>query len=135
MEKHPNNLFPLEIWVLVIVIVAPLLLVIVGCIDQKLNVGIEFLVLFILFGAFFSLPALLISFLSFKFLVARTKSSFLVKVLFNLVVILTVITYFWIMSGSMAFMLSLIYSASVVLSTMMIPVFGNRSKTISQLPQ
>ena len=112
-----NNLYPIQLWLTTIVFVAPLLMIVAGLINDEWNMGLEVLPLFIMFGLAFSLPSLLVCFAAYKILTVKISSPILIKILLNLIMVGAVLITFALISGSLAFRLSIVYSASIVISS------------------
>lgn len=79
--------------------------------------GLEVLPLFILFGLALSLPAFLVYFAVYQFFIVKISSPILIKLLLNTIAVGVVLITFTIISGSLAYRLSFIYSASVVIAS------------------
>jgi hypothetical protein len=113
-----NTLYPIQLWLTSTVVIAPLLLIMTGLVNAKWNVGIETVPIFIPFGLVLSLPVLLICLLIFRIIIQEVSSQLLIKVILAVVAITGVVISFLIISGSMAFMLSLIYSGSIIIASL-----------------
>ena len=122
-----NNIYPLQLWLTTITIVAPILLSIAAVINDYTyfknsdNIGVIFL--FIGLGLVFSFPMFMICFISFKLLVYKQVPPFFIKLILDLICIAGVVATFCIISGSMAFISSLIYSASIIISSLFYKVY------------
>jgi hypothetical protein len=126
MERITSNrLFPLQLWLLTTVVVGPILLSMgnalsdSGYFKNSANIGVTFL--FIPFGLFFSFPTFAIVWLTYS-LMEKRLSPFLMKLLLMGVAIIGVIVTFSLIDGSMAKTYSLLYSASIGLSSLILRV-------------
>ncbi|ALJ01675.1 hypothetical protein DC20_21720 (plasmid) [Rufibacter tibetensis] len=113
-----NKFYPIQLWLTTIVFVAPLTMILAGLVNEEWNMGLEVLPLFIMFGLIFSLPSLLVCFAAYKILTVKISSPILIKILLNLIMVGAVLITFALISGSLAFRLSIIYSASIVIASL-----------------
>lgn len=113
-----NKLYPIQLWLTTIVFVAPLLIILVGLINEEWIMGLEVIPLFIMFGIVFSLPSLLVCFAAYKILTVKISSPILIKILLNLILVGAVLITFALISGSLASRLSIVYSASIVIASL-----------------
>ncbi|WP_116545489.1 hypothetical protein [Pontibacter virosus] len=113
-----NKLYPIQLWLTTIILVAPLLMILAGLVNNEWNMGFEVLLLFVFFGLAFSLPAFLVCFAFYKILTVKISSPILIKILLNLIIVGAVLITFALISGSLAFRLSIVYSASVVIASL-----------------
>ncbi|ANE52299.1 hypothetical protein SY85_19225 [Flavisolibacter tropicus] len=119
-----NKLFPLQLWVLTIVL-GPILLCIggavydIGLLDNTKN--LEVILLFIPFGLFFSLPTFLVVCLAY-FLTQEKLPATFVRLLLIILAIIGVCVTFWLIEGSLAIPLSITYSLTVVISSLFLKV-------------
>lgn len=124
LMANMNKFYPLKLWLLSILIVAPLLLIVVSLIlnSSEIKKPEDFFVviLFMLVGLVYSIPTCIVSFLFYKILARNLKSVFLIKFFLNAVVITGVFITFWIINGSEKLRFSLFYSASVIISSLLI---------------
>jgi hypothetical protein len=123
MKTDTNNtLYPIQVWLTTTLGIAPLILLLGGLVNTKWNVELVTIPLFMLViplgGLLLSSPVLLIGLLVFRVLIREVSSETLIKLLFAVISITGVAITFWIISGSMAVMLGLIYSASVIVASL-----------------
>ncbi len=123
MKTDTNNtLYPIQVWLTATLGIAPLILLLAGLVNTKWNVELVTIPLFMLViplgGLLLSSPVLLIGLLVFRVLIREVSSETLIKLLFAVISITGVAITFWIISGSMAVMLGLIYSASVIVASL-----------------
>jgi hypothetical protein len=109
-----NKLYPIKVWLATVLVTAPLLMVGATLIGQF--GGLDIIGLFIVLGLFFSLPTLLVAALSFWLLIRYSTSALLAKVCFMLITVAGIWITLGIISGSMSRMLSVIYTASIIIS-------------------
>jgi hypothetical protein len=126
-----NKIYPVQIW-LATIIIAPILLSIVNLIEDHnyFNNSDNFLViiLFIGYGLFFSLPAFVIFFIAFKILIRNPSSPLLIKIITDLISIGCLIITFLLIEGSMIFLGSIYYSASIIISSLFFKIYkSNKS--------
>ncbi|MBF9254305.1 hypothetical protein I2I11_13450 [Pontibacter sp. 172403-2] len=117
-----NKLYPIQLWFTTIVFVAPLLIILAGLVSEEWNMGLEVLPLFIIFGLMFSLPSLLVCFAAYKILTMKISSPILIKILLNLIIVSAVLITLALISGSLAFRLSIVYSASILIASVFFSV-------------
>ena len=113
-----NKFYPIQLWLTTIIFVAPLLIMLAGLVNEEWNMGLEVLPLFIMFGLIFSLPSLLVCFAAYKIRTVKISSSTIIKILLNLMMVGAVLITFGLISGSLAFRLSIVYSASIAISSL-----------------
>ncbi|WP_345166485.1 hypothetical protein [Nibribacter koreensis] len=121
-NKTKSGAYVFLLWGSSIVFIAPIIFIIIGLLNEDFDTGFEVIPLFVLFGLVLSLPALSLSFIIFKFLSKRITSAVLLKSLINLFIIVSIFITFQIIGGTMALMLSLVYSGSVVLASLIYPL-------------
>ena len=113
-----NKLYPFQLWLTNTVVIAPLLLVVVGLINGVKNSGSETILLFMMLGVVLSIPVFLICLFTYRLLIQKVSSALLIKIVLAIITIVSVFITFIIISGSMAHLLSLVYSASVIISSL-----------------
>lgn len=115
--RQINTHYPLLLWMLTILI-APLIFVIIAILKGDIVTGdLSLIFVFILFGAFFSLPTLAAVYLAFFLLNGKTSRFVLVAIL-NMISITGVFITFYVMGGSASLEFCLIYSASVIFASL-----------------
>jgi hypothetical protein len=122
-----NDLYPGLLWITSIVI-APLIFVIKTGSTRMDDLHFYFVV-FLIFGTLYSLPVLFICIVSFNILIKNLSSPLLIKALLNLICIIGVLLTFKIISDSDEFDLRLIYSASIILSSLLYRVRTKKENT------
>jgi hypothetical protein len=122
-----NKLYPFQLWITSVVIVAPILLLILGLINKEWNTGRETIPIFILFGLFCSLHALVICYFTFNFLIEKYNSPLLIKAIICLITCGVIFFTFLFIQGSMTFFLSLVYSGSVIISSLILKINKKKS--------
>lgn len=113
-----NKLYPVQLWLTSTIVIAPLLLVVIGLINDVKNSGLETIPLFMMFGLVLSIPVFLICLFAYRLLLQKDSSAILIKIVLAIITIVGVFITFIIISGSMAYMLSLVYSSSVIISSL-----------------
>lgn len=124
-----NEKYPIHLWLLTIAI-APVLFFIIGAVFSfPIVLHSESYILFIfllLYGAFYSLPALLIVILGFAMLSRNTNNVRFIKVVLSLMMVLCAFLTVWVVAdfdaldieeGSFGLVLALSYSISSILSS------------------
>ena len=89
--------------------------------DNPSNVGVIFL--FIPFGLVLSFPTFAITFLTFTFAIRQFQSAIVVRLICLIVSVSGVVITFLLLKGSMAPTLTLVYSISVGLSSLVFRVY------------
>lgn len=112
-----NNKYPFQLWLTSVAGLAPLLFIAIGIIEKSNNVGLESIPAFVMIGLLFSLPMLALCYVIYMVLIRKLASAILIKVIVNLITIAGIFLTFHLIKGSMALMLSLIYSVSVILAS------------------
>jgi hypothetical protein len=121
-----NKEYPLLLWVTTLLI-APILFTAYDIIEYGKNAlknDLPLGLLIFLVGAAFSLPIFIIVYFLFKFLTNKTISGFLIKGTLNVVCIISIWIIFALIKGSMAQMSTLIYSGSVILSSVFYKIYN-----------
>ena len=125
---NPDRFYPLKVWATSVIAIGPILLFVTSAIDDPAyfkNPGNYFIpFLFIGFGLVFSLPTLLVCYITFMILSRRLHSPTLIKVIFIAVCIVGVFVTFLLIGGSEAAVYSLFYSASAVISSLIFTVYN-----------
>jgi Sec-independent protein secretion pathway component TatC len=117
-----NKIYPFQLWLTSVLVIAPIIIIVANLINSRNIEELGVLPLFIAFGIFFSLPVLLICYFTYRLLIKRTSSALLIKIIINTITIIGVFTTFYVISGSMALILSLVYSGSVVISSLLFKI-------------
>lgn len=125
-----NKLYPLQLW-LTSIVLAPILFFIIGFSNSPNMSGdsgaFAVLLLFVFFGLFYSLPVFIVTFIAFKMIMKKEHNPLLVKVILNAIAVAGVFLTFMIIQGMNSLnwnsnrsglVFSLIYSASIILSSM-----------------
>ena len=112
------NSYPYKHW-LTSLVVGPLLMIIYEIIfDPGPMVGVvETYFLFLTFGLFFSVPVFLLYLLTFNQLTKKINSNLTIKTILNTVGVIGIIVTFLIIKGSMAMMLAISYSVTLIISS------------------
>lgn len=124
--KQFDQFYPTKVWLATILLLAPIIIVIVELYrDENYlanNDNITILLLFIVFGIFLSLPALGLTYLTFSILALHNRSESLIRTLCSVVALLCTVITFWLINGAIANKLALIYSASIVIASLLFKV-------------
>lgn len=134
-ETIKNKLYPVQLWLTSIVFFAPVIFIIVELFNDtdysgnSSNVGI--FVLLILFGILFSVPTFLVTLLIYELAYHKISSAFLIQVLINTISIAGIFITLTLISGSMIPQLKIIYTASVILTSLVLKV--NKKREIYEL--
>ncbi|MGY2134898.1 hypothetical protein ACW9KT_21890 [Hymenobacter sp. HD11105] len=115
-RKTRNTSYPFEWWAATLLL-GPTLLVLLGVVEGQGLRSVETWPLFLLFGLVFSLPALAVCWGAHAWLINTRYSAFAIKLLLNGVAIAGVLLTFLLLGGSMALLLSAVYSSSTVLAS------------------
>ena len=122
-----NRLFPLQLWLMTVIVVAPIIIIITNAIKEsgffKHPENIKFILALIVFGLFFSLPVFIISIISYKILLQKKLSSFQIKIILILICIIGVVVTFLIASRDFLVGTSY-YSISIVISSLFIRIYN-----------
>ena len=113
-----NKNYPLQVW-LTSIVIAPILLSIVT-LDSSI---FSLFFIYIFYGVFLSVPVFLIYLLSFRILIQKKYSPLFIKALSDLLSIIGVFITFQIISGSEIYLLSIIYSTSIILSSIFCKIY------------
>jgi uncharacterized membrane-anchored protein len=131
MEKRTaNNLYPLQVWSLTLIVIAPIVTTIYTYFSKNpspLADRYSWIWLLVPFGFFYSIPALLFYYLSFKILAARQLKPSIIRSILCVICIFGIYITFFIIKGSMANLLSEIYSASVILPSYVFKIYQNKA--------
>ena len=124
--KQFDQFYPTKVWLATIVMLAPVIIVIIELYRDANylanNDNLKVLLLFIVFGIFFSLPALALTYISFSILANKNSSEYLIRILCAVVALLCTFMIFWFINGTAATKLALIYSTSVVIASFLFKV-------------
>jgi len=121
-----NKRYPLLLWVTTLVI-APISLIIYDSIEYgkgSIKNDLPLIYVFFLFGAFFSLPVFIIVYFLFKYLTDKIISGFLIKVILNVFCLISICVTFALIKGSAAEISTLIYSGTVIVSSIFYKVYN-----------
>jgi hypothetical protein len=122
-----NNLYPLQVWLISVVIISPILLFVGSVIfDPSYYKQLDnyiIILLFMSFGLLYSLPTFAFCYLTFIISSNKLDSSLLIKTIFNAVCIAGIFITFSHIGGSEATLYSYFYSASVIISSFIFRVF------------
>jgi len=122
-----NKLYPLQLWLTTIVVVAPVLIFFGSMIFDPSFLrdpnSLGVILLFIAFGLGYSLPTFLVSIIVFDIIARRIKSPLVIKMLLNFVSILGAFATFLIIGGSGAISGGLIYSTGIIISSLLFRVY------------
>jgi hypothetical protein len=122
--------YPIKIWLMSIAFFGPIVMSIMSLwehrdyLDNPSNIGLIFL--FVPFGLVLSLPTLTITFLTFVFAIRQFQSAIVIRLICLTVSVLGVFITFLLLKGSMAPMLTWVYSISVTLSSFLFRVYKKR---------
>jgi hypothetical protein len=122
---HYNKLYALQLWLLTVLLVAPIVLGLTSMLNQanylnnSANIGVIFL--FAIMGLFFSLPTFLVVGLTYT-LLHEKLSVVTIKLLVTVIAILGVFLTFWLIGGSMVKTYSLVYAGSILFANVFVKV-------------
>ncbi len=94
-----------------------------------MNDSVGIFLLFLMYGAFFSLPAFFLYLFAFNRIVKIPISDLIIKTTLNAIGIVAVVLTFLLIKGSMMQMLMISYSISLVISSLL---FNLRRKDVKQ---
>lgn len=114
--------YPFLLWITTIFL-APVLYLILLSIKSGTKEGMDglaYIMLFVIFGVFYSLPVPGIVYLLFLFLNKRLRSSIFLVIIIDVVTIGCTLVTFYLIGGTMMPELGLVYSAAVVLASLIL---------------
>lgn len=126
--------YPIKHWFLAIV-TAPLFGFFYEVIFTPYNESSDFIqlyFLFVLLGFIFSFPVILIYYFTFLLLIKKTNSALLIKVLLNILAIVSVFISFKLIGGSIVDNLTIVYSVSIIFWSFFLKV--NLEPKLSKTP-
>ena len=128
--KKFNNLYPLELWLTCIVLIGPILLFIFSFFffssDFDLLSSFFGIMVLILTGLIYSIPTFLFCLVTYKILSLKFRSAIFIKIIFNIISVIGISITFSILGGSFAFRYSIVYSASVIISSLLFKIYPNQ---------
>ena len=130
-NRSANNWYPLQVWFLTIVIIAPLETIIYNRFFTE-NIApladrYTWIILLVSFGLFFSFPVLIIYYLLFSLLIKKKIRPLVIKFILYLFSITGIYLTFALIHGSMVNLLSMIYSASVILPSFIFKIYRDNT--------
>ena len=131
--KPLNKYYPVKLWAITLCL-GPLIMYIIGCINEGFTGSFELLPLiplFIFFGVIYSCPVLVLVYITFLALMKYSSSKLLVIIIIAVVSIIGIYVTFYLVGGSMAIELPLFYSAAVILASIAYLVKDNVFRKIS----
>ncbi len=131
-----NLEYPLKWW-FTSIILAPIYMVVYSIISKSNYLispeSISIIFIFILFGLVLSLPMQILCIILFKFLIKKINSEIIIKLILNIVCITGIFTTFKLIGGSASLDLSLAYSTSVILSSLIYKIRSKEVLTLEKL--
>jgi hypothetical protein len=127
-KKSANKLYPFKVWLSTIGIVAPLLMIINGVFNsnnQTSAADSALLFVTIIFALFFSMPVLIVHYLVFNLLIKKQLKAFGIKLILCIISIAGIYIIFHLIRGSMEYIMSAIYSLSVILPSFIFKIYQN----------
>jgi hypothetical protein len=119
-----NSAYPLKQWFSTLII-GPLMILTYYAfgIPSEANVDvIEIYFLILAFGLFISLPVFLINVFVFRRMIKAGKSNLAIRTTLNIIALTGTSAIFYFINGSAAFALTICYSASVILSSILFKI-------------
>jgi len=114
-----NKSYPIIHW-LISILIAPLLLFVIR--GQDVTVDLSFLPYYWLFGFVLSIPVFLIYWISYERLCKKIFSATTLKLTLDGICIIGIFITFTIMNGSLEFVLSTVYSVTVVVVSLFLKI-------------
>lgn len=90
--------------------------------------GMEFYFMFFLFGVVFSLPVLVVYYLSFKIVLAKVSSKIAAKLILLAIAVPATLFIFYVIGGTLMHSLMISYSTALIAGSMLFEFDGRTEK-------
>jgi hypothetical protein len=132
--RKPDYLYPFKVWFSAIAIVAPFSITIYNFLFYQNTApnsdNYSWVVATIPIGLICSLPVLVIYYVLFLFLSKRQVKTFMIKIILTIICVAGIIITFLIIGGTIAPLMSKIYSTSVILPSLIFKIYQNKKEFI-----